>query len=74
VSFELAAIAVQDPLSIEDLDDRDSYGEDRVSLLGLAQGTVLVVIYTERDERIRIISARRANKHEQDRYYREAGA
>jgi uncharacterized DUF497 family protein len=32
---------------------------------------VLTVVYTERPERIRIISARRATKNEQDLYYRE---
>jgi uncharacterized DUF497 family protein len=32
---------------------------------------ILQVTYTERGERIRIISARRANRHEQDDYYRE---
>jgi uncharacterized DUF497 family protein len=33
---------------------------------------VLTVVHTERAERIRIISARRATKHEQDLYYRES--
>ena len=31
------------------------------------------VSYTERGERIRIISARRATKHEQDDYYQQNG-
>ena len=31
-------------------------------------GVILHVTYTERGERIRIISARRAERHEQDRY------
>lgn len=38
--------------------------------LGLAEGhNVLFVAYTEREERIRIISARRATQHEQDNYF-----
>ncbi len=32
---------------------------------------VLSVVYTERAERIRIISARQATKNEQDHYYRQ---
>jgi uncharacterized DUF497 family protein len=32
---------------------------------------VLVVVYTERTDNIRIISARRATKHEQELYYRQ---
>jgi uncharacterized DUF497 family protein len=32
---------------------------------------VLTVVYTERAERIRIISARRATRNEQDYYYRQ---
>ena len=34
-------------------------------------GQILSVVYTERGETIRIISARRATKHEKDNYYRE---
>ncbi len=32
---------------------------------------VLTVVYTERSERVRIVSARRATKHEKDYYYRQ---
>jgi uncharacterized DUF497 family protein len=35
------------------------------------EGTLLHVVFTERGERIRIISARRAERHEQDRYFQE---
>jgi hypothetical protein len=40
-------------------------------LLGLYRREVLYVAYTERGDNIRIISARRAERHEQDRYYRQ---
>ena len=43
----------------------------RISLLGLYRREVLYVAYTERGDNIRIISARRAERHEQDRYYRQ---
>jgi uncharacterized DUF497 family protein len=37
----------------------------------MCEGVILHVTYAERSERIRIISARRAERHEQDDYYRE---
>jgi uncharacterized DUF497 family protein len=73
VSFETAALAFLDRFAVEWIDDREDHGEERVILLGLANGMVLVVIYTERNERIRIISARRATKHEQALYHRQDG-
>jgi uncharacterized DUF497 family protein len=74
VSFELAAKAFRDPLAVEWIDQREDYGEERTILLGMADGTILVVVYTERDERIRLISARKALRDEEDFYYRENGA
>lgn len=72
VSFEDASAAVLDPFAVEAVDDRADYGEERINLLGLAGAMLLHVTYTERGEgRIRIISARRAERHEQDRYFRE---
>ena len=61
VSFELAKRVFNDASAIERLDDREDYGEERFVLIGMAEvQVVLYVAYTERDERIRIISARRA--------------
>ena len=73
ISFAFAVQAFRDPFAIEWVDDREAYGEERTVLLAAADGTILVVIYTERSDRIRLISARRATRHEQDRYYRENG-
>ncbi len=50
---------------------REAHGEERCILLGMVSGQMVTVAYTERDERIRIISAWRATKHEQDQYYRQ---
>lgn len=71
VTFEQAAYAFRDPFGVEWIDEKTSYGEDRVILLGMSGGQILSVVYTERNERIRIISARRATKHEKDKYYRQ---
>ena len=70
VTFDQAARAVGDPFAIEVIDDREDYGEERINLIGMCEGVLLHVTYTERSERIRIISARRAERHEQENYYR----
>ena len=71
VSFAQAAQAFRDPFAVEWIDLRKGYGEERIILLGMSGNQVLTVVYTERAERIRIISARRATKYEQDHYYRQ---
>ena len=45
-------------------DDRESYGERRFLTLGLLEDQVVSVANTERGEDIRIISIRKATKHE----------
>jgi uncharacterized DUF497 family protein len=71
VSFALAEKVFGDPFAIERLDDRRDYGEVRFILIGRADGSILFVAYTERAERIRVISARRATVQEQDDYYQQ---
>lgn len=72
VSFDLAKTVFKDPFAIERLDDRENYGEERFVIIGVAEGKVLLfVAYTERQERIRIISARRATQYEQDDYFQQ---
>ena len=71
VTFEQAAYAFRDPFAVEWIDARTASCEERVILLGMSSGQILSVVYTERGERLRIISARRATKHEKDNYYRQ---
>lgn len=72
VSFDLAETVFKDAFAVERVDDRKHYGEERFVIIGMAEGhVVLFVAYTEREERIRIISARRATQHEQDDYFRQ---
>jgi uncharacterized protein len=54
-------------LTVEDT--RYSYGEQRFITLGLLQGRLIAVVHTERDDRIRLISARKATKYEQRIYF-----
>ena len=70
VSFELAQTVFRDAFAVERLDDREDYGEDRFVIIGMATGqTLLFVAYTERNDRIRIISARRATQNEEADYF-----
>jgi uncharacterized protein len=61
--FDFAAL-IFDGAVIEKRDIRKDYGEPRVLALGEAEGVVLAVTYTDREDVRRIISARRASKKE----------
>ena len=74
VTFQQAIKALVDPFAIEAIDDREAYDEERLNLLGMCEGVLLQVTYTERDGHVRIISARRAERIENDHYYRENSA
>ena len=69
VDFDLAARAFGDPIAIEVIDDREDYGEERVALIGMAGEKLLKVVYPLRGNCIRIISARRATRHEREDYH-----
>jgi uncharacterized DUF497 family protein len=71
VSFVQAVHAFSDPLKKEYYDDRHStLEEDRSIIVGFAVNVVLIVCFTEPDtEIIRIISARKAKKHELEALY-----
>ena len=68
ISFEKAAEIFLDEFLIDDYDEEHSYDEDRIKIIGMVD-KILVVIYTERGERYRLISARLANKREVKKYY-----
>src|SRR5262245_59873848 len=51
------------------LDTREEYGEDRWCSLGMLQGRVVVLVYTERlPDIIRVISLRKATRRERTKY------
>lgn len=69
VSFEEAASVFLDPLAYTFDDPDHSIGEQRLLTFGLSQsGRLLAVVHTERDRAIRIISARKATRHERGIY------
>lgn len=70
VSFEFAAGVFLDPHRLEWEDDREDYGEERFLTIGLASDKELVVVFTHRIGSVRLISARKANRHEQAEYWK----
>ena len=71
VSFEEAATALMDPMSATGLDPDHSVNEERFITFGVSgRGRLLAVAHTEKDDTIRIISAREASKGEK-RIYEE---
>ncbi len=67
VDFELAKL-IFDGRVFEREDVRHDYGEVRIGALGQVAGEVLLVIYTWRGNRRRLISARKTGTHEQAAY------
>ena len=60
-----------DGLTVTIEDTRFDYGESRYLTLGFLKGHVIVVAHTERGEKIRIISARKATKNEAKIYFEQ---
>jgi uncharacterized DUF497 family protein len=68
VSFADAEGVLQDPLAVT-VEDPDAEGEQRFISIGLGSaGELLVVVWTERDDECRVISARRATRKERKQY------
>jgi uncharacterized protein len=71
VCFEDARSVFKDPFAIEQVDDREDYGEERFTIIGMVENRLLFVAYSMRGENIRIISARGAEPHERRSYHEE---
>ena len=61
--FDFAALIFEGPV-IEWCDVREAWGETRILAVGSAEGAIIAVVYTERGDVRRIISARRAREKE----------
>lgn len=69
VSFQEAATVFNDPLSMTFPDPDHSIGESRYVIIGLSRfGQLLVVAHTDRETKVRIISARKATRQERKFY------
>lgn len=72
ISFDEAESVFADSLSVTIPDPDHSIEESRFIDIGLSdKNRVLVIVYTEREERIRIISARKATRTERKIYEQE---
>lgn len=68
ISFETASHVFDDPYYIEMYDFEHSIDEDRYIAIGKV-GDILFVVFTERKQAIRLISARIATEAERSLYY-----
>ncbi len=67
LSFEDASRAFSGPM-LSRVDDRREYGEERWIALGRIEDIAVVIAYTIRFDKVRIISARKANRNETKAY------
>ena len=72
ISFEEASTVFDDPLAVNFDDPDHSTEENRYLIIGLsAQGKLLFIAYTDRNNKIRLISARLVTPKEKRSYERE---
>jgi uncharacterized protein len=71
VTFEMAREVFRDLFAIEREDTEQDPSEDRFGVIGMVEGRLLFVGYTMRGEKIRIITARKAEPYERRRYHEE---
>ena len=71
IDFTTAARVFKDRNRLELYDEAHSDTEDRYITIGIIDGIayLVMVVYTEREESIRLISARKATKQERRMYY-----
>jgi uncharacterized protein len=73
VDFDEASTIFDDPQFITFLDEEHSADEERYITIGLSnKNRLLMVAHTDRNNHIRIISARKVTKNE-EKFYQEAG-
>ena len=73
VDFEEASSIFDDPMFITVLDEEHSSDEERYITIGISnKNRLLLVAHPERNDRIRVISARKATRNE-EKFYEEAG-
>jgi uncharacterized DUF497 family protein len=66
--FEVATVVFLDADRIDFDASQPGQGESRRKVVGMIEGLLFTVVYTRRGEVIRLISARRANRMETQRY------
>ena len=69
LDFDDAATVIESGRTVTFEDRRFNYGEERFMTLGLLADQVVVIATSETEDEIRIISMRKATRHEQTIYY-----
>ena len=69
VPFPMACEVFKDNGRLERPEISHDYGEERWIAIGRVERAILFVVFTQRGERIRLISARRATQNEQRNYW-----
>lgn len=72
ISFQIARQVFQDPAALDWFEGHEN-GDERFNILGMVHGRLLVVAYTIRNGRKRIISARPAVRYERRLYHEGQG-
>lgn len=67
ISFESVLSCFSGPMLVS-VDDRGDYGETRYVAVGFLDDVPVVIVYAEPGENIRIISARKADRHERQKF------
>ena len=67
IPFDVATLVFEDDDRIDRIDSESS--EERWVAIGLADGFEIYVVYTIREQVIRLISARKASRHEREEYW-----
>ena len=69
LDFDDAKRVIESNETVTFEDDRFDYGEQRFITIGLLQDALVAIVTSETENKIRIISMRKAEKHEQTKYY-----
>jgi uncharacterized DUF497 family protein len=72
LAFEDAATVFEGP-TLDMVDDRFDYGEERIITVGRLAGRMVIVVWTERGEARHVISMRKANEREEKRFAERLG-
>ncbi len=77
LDFDDAKLVIESDQTLTFEDSRFDYGEQRFITIGLLQKTLAVIVTSEtenqNENKVRIISMRKADKHEQAIYYKNIG-
>ena len=68
IDFADVDVAFDDPGAVIEEDESERYGEARFKIVAIVDAQLLSIVFTERDDIIRIISARPATKREKVNY------